>query len=392
MDKIIFTEEFCQPENLHPFTLTRQLQDIRVGIFTIREKWEMQMKLPSFDKKEDDYKDLSRSVNIDEAVGDGYCYLIHGNLLPSRALLKAIAKLDDGDFVAGLDGNPLVYKFSAGNVIDRHRIRVGKAVDLKEEVETIRFPWDIIRLNDSAIRQDFAVLTKKKRSRPVSSTNQVSGASNIFIAKGARMEHCIINARSGPVYIAKGAEVMEGSLLRGPLAIGENAVVKMGTQIYPSTSVGPGCIVGGEIKNSVIFGHSNKAHDGYLGDSVIGEWCNLGAGTTNSNLKNNASEVKVWTQQGERVAGLKCGVMMGDYSRTVINTSINTGTVVGVCCHVQGAGLTPRYSPNFSWGSEGVTRYEFEKALRDITAWKKLKGRELDNEELSILKYIFDRY
>lgn len=392
MDKIIFTEEFCQPENLHPFTLTRQLQDIRVGILTIREKWELYLNLPSFDKKEDDYKDLSRSVHIDEAVSDGFCYLVHGNLLPSKPLLKAIAKLGDGDFVAGVDGNPLIYKFSAGNVIDRHRIRVGKAITLESEVETIRFPWDIIRLNEAAIRQDFAVLAKKKKPGSVSSTNQVSGGSNIYIARGARMEHCVINAKGGPVYIGKGAEVMEGSLIRGPVAIGENALVKMGTRIYPATSIGPGSTVGGEIRNSVLFGHSNKAHDGYLGDSVIGEWCNLGAGTTNSNLKNNASEVRVWTQQGERVAGLKCGMMMGDYSRTVINTAINTGTVIGVCCHVQGVGLTPRYIPNFSWGSEGVTRYQFEKALRDITAWKNLKNQELDDEELSILKYIFDRY
>jgi hypothetical protein len=150
--------------------------------------------------------------------------------------------------------------------------------------------------------------------------------------------------------------------------------------------------VGGEIKNSIFLGYSNKAHDGYLGDSIIGEWCNLGAGTTNSNLKNTAGEVRVWTQHGEITAGIKCGVMMGDYSRTVINTSINTGTVIGVCCHVQGTGLTPRYIPNFSWGSEGVNRYELDKAIRDIAAWKKLKGRGMNDEELSILRYIFDRY
>lgn len=392
MNHIIFTEEFCQPENLHPFTLTRQLQDIRVGILTIREKWERVLGLPSFDKKEEDYKDLSRSVHIDEAVVDGVCYLIHGNLLPSKPLIKAIRKLDHGDFVASRDGNALVYKFTQKEIIDRHRIRVGRSVLLEDEVKTINYPWDIIRLNDWAIREDFDLLTRNKKSQQASKSNQLIKPSNIFLAKDVKMENCFINASEGPVYIGRGAEVMEGSTIRGPFAMGEGACVKMGARIYASTSLGPYCIAGGEIKNSVFFGYSNKAHDGYIGDSVIGEWCNMGAGTTNSNLKNNASPVRVWTQHGEKEAGLKCGVMMGDYSRTVINTSINTGTVIGVCCHVQGVGLTPRYIPNFSWGSEGVDRYGFDKALRDIAAWKKLKGKELGEEEVSILKYIFERY
>jgi hypothetical protein len=151
-------------------------------------------------------------------------------------------------------------------------------------------------------------------------------------------------------------------------------------------------VAGGEIKNSVLFGYSNKAHDGYLGDSVIGEWCNLGAGTTNSNLKNNASIVRVWTPRGELNAGAKCGVMMGDYSRTSINTSINTGTVIGVCCNVFGSGLTPKYIPSFSWGSEGVKRYEFDKARSDIESWKQLKNQAITDSEKSILKYIFDNF
>jgi UDP-N-acetylglucosamine diphosphorylase/glucosamine-1-phosphate N-acetyltransferase len=392
MDKIIFTEEFCQPENLHPFTLTRQLQDLRVGILTIREKWEAALNLPSFDKKEDDYKDLGRSVHIDEAVKEGTCYLIHGNLLPSKSLLKAIRKLNDGDFVAGKDGNALVYKFSSQKVIDRHKIRVGNAITLKEEAYMIRYPWDILKLNGQAIRDDFKTLTRGKKSRRIPGTNRVSDTSKVFLEKGAWVENCIINSDEGPVYLGKNAMVMEGTMIRGPVAIGEGSCVKMGTRIYAATTIGSSCLVGGEIKNSIFLGYSNKAHDGYLGDSIIGEWCNLGAGTTNSNLKNTAGEVRVWTQHGERTAGIKCGVMMGDYSRTVINTSINTGTVIGVCCHVQGTGLTPRYIPNFSWGSEGVNRYELDKAIRDITAWKKLKGLEMNDEELSILRYIFDRY
>ncbi|OSZ77671.1 hypothetical protein CAP36_15000 [Chitinophagaceae bacterium IBVUCB2] len=392
MNKIIFTEEFCQPEDLHPFTLTRQLQDIRVGILTIREKWELMLGLDSFDKKEDDYKDLGRSVHIDEAVGDGACFIIHGNVLPTTALVKAIRKLNNGEFIAAKGGNSIVFRVTKNDIEGRHKIKVGNAISFDEELKIIRYPWDIFQLNDWAIRQDFMLLTKKKKSQPLSKTNRITKPSQVFIERGAKMEHCIINAATGPVYIGKNAEVMEGSIIRGPFAMGEGACLKLGTKVYGATTLGPYCVVGGEIKNSVLFGYSNKAHDGYLGDSVIGEWCNMGAGTTNSNLKNNASDVKVWMPKGEMTAGIKCGVMMGDYSRTAVNTAINTGTVIGVSCNVFGAGLTPKYIPNFSWGSEGVNRYNFEKSLLDIEDWKKLKGQTISEDEKSILKYIFEKW
>ena len=391
MNKIIFTEEFCQPENLHPFTLTRQMQDIRIGILTIREKWERMLRLPSFDKKEDDYKDLQRSVNMDEVVGDGVCFMIHGNVLPTPELVKATRKLKNGEFITTAGGTGIVFRFTKNEITDRYRIKVGNAVTIKEEIKTIQYPWDIFQLNDWAIRQDFKLLTAKRKSQRISKTNRVTKPSQVFIEKGARMEHCIINASTGPVYIGKNAEVMEGCIIRGPFAMGEGACLKLGTKVYGATTLGPRCAVGGEIKNSVLFGFSNKAHDGYLGDSVIGEWCNLGAGTTNSNLKNNASDVKIWTPKGEMNAGMKCGVLLGDFSRTAVNTAINTGTVIGVSCNVFGTGLTPKYIPNFSWGSEGVKRYEFEKALLDIEDWKKLKAQRVTEEERSILKYIFEK-
>jgi len=392
MNKIIFTEEFCQPENLHPFTLTRQIQDIRVGILTIREKWEMMLGLPSFDKKEDDYKDLDRSVNIDEAVGDDICFIIHGNVLPTPKLIKIIKQLKNGEFISVKGDEGIVFRFSKNEIAQKHKIKVSRAVTVKENIQTIQYPWDIFRLNDFALRLDFELITAKRKSQPISKTNRVIKKSQVFIEKGAKVEHCIINANTGPVYIGKNAEVMEGCIIRGPFAMGPGACLKMGTKVYGATSVGPFSVVGGEIKNSILFGYSNKAHDGYLGDSVIGEWCNLGAGTTNSNLKNNASEVKVWTLRGQMIAGKKCGVMMGDYSRTAINTSITTGTVAGVCCNVFGSGLTPKYIPSFSWGSDGVDRYRFEKALSDIEGWKKLKGQSISENEKSILKYIFDNF
>ncbi len=392
MNKIIFTEEYCQPENLYPFTLTRQIQDIRVGILTIREKWEILLGLPSFDRNEDDYKDLDRSVTIEDAASDGVCLMIHGNVLPSPKLIKAIRNLKNGEFISVNDNAGIVFRVTKKEISEKHKIAVTKSISVKEDVKTIQYPWDIFRLNDWAIRQDFELLTKKRKSQSVPKSNKVIDPGNIFLEKGAIVQHSTLNASAGPVYIGKNAEVMEGAIIRGPFALGEGACLKMGAKVYGATSIGPYCIAGGEIKNSVLFGYSNKAHDGYLGDSVIGEWCNMGAGTTNSNLKNNAGEVKVWTPKGLVSAGMKCGVMMGDFSRTAINTSINTGTVIGVCCNVFGNGLTPKYIPNFSWGSEGVKRCEFEKALQDIEGWKKLKTQSVTENEKSILKYIFNRF
>lgn len=392
MNKIIFTEEFCQPENLHPFTLTRQIQDIRVGILAIREKWERMLGLPSFDKKEDDYKDLDRSVNIDEAVGDDVCFMIHGNVLPNEKLVKAIKKLKDGEFITAGGSSGIIFRFTKKQIEEKHKIKVTRAIAVRSDIQTIRYPWDIFQMNDRAIRQDFELLTKKRKSQAISKSNKVEKSSQVFLEKGVRMEHCIINASTGPVYIGKNAEVMEGCMIRGPFALGEDACLKMGSKVYGATTVGPRCVAGGEIKNSILFGYSNKAHDGYLGDSVIGEWCNLGAGTSNSNLKNNASDVKIWTPKGEMYAGSKCGVLMGDYTRTAVNTTINTGSVFGVSCNIFGAGLAPKYVPSFSWGSEGVKRYEFEKAIQDIAAWKKLKEETVSDNEKSILKYIFDNY
>ena len=392
MKKIVFTEEFCSPENLFPFTLTRQIQDIRIGILTIREKWEQHLGIPSFDKNEDDYKDQERAINIGDGDGDDLVYLIHGNILPTTSLVKQVKKLKPGAFLSLEGKESVVYCISKKEIVAPNKIRVTKAVEVKEEIREVTFPWDIFQMNSWAIRQDFELLTAGRKSARISETNQVVNEDNVFVEKGARLDYCILNASDGPIYIGKNAQVMEGSLLRGPLSIGEDAIVKMGTRIYGATTIGPGCTVGGEIKNAVLFANSNKAHDGYLGDAVIGEWCNLGAGTSNSNLKNNASEVTIWTPHGSVNAGLKCGVLMGDYSKTAINTSINTGTVIGVCANVFGQGLTPKYIPSFSWGSEGVKRYEFEKALADIENWKAMKGQTLNGHEKTVLQHIFAHY
>jgi UDP-N-acetylglucosamine diphosphorylase / glucose-1-phosphate thymidylyltransferase / UDP-N-acetylgalactosamine diphosphorylase / glucosamine-1-phosphate N-acetyltransferase / galactosamine-1-phosphate N-acetyltransferase len=391
MKKIVFTEEFCQPENLFPFTLTRQIQDIRIGIFTIREKWEQALQLTSYDKFENDYKDLDRSIDLEGTIGDDIIYLVHGNVLPTPRLVKHVKKLKPGEFLSLPEKETLVYCISKEQVMEPHKIKVKKAIELDEEPLEICYPWDIFHKNAAAIELDMLMVKQERKSQKPSATNKVTG-NGLFLEKGVKMEHAYINTEEGPVYIGKNAVIMEGSMIRGPVAIGEGAIVKMGAKIYGATTIGPGCIVGGEIKNSVFFGYSNKAHDGYIGDSVIGEWCNLGAGTSNSNLRNNASEVWIYTPAGQRNAGLKCGVMMGDYSRTSINTSLNTGTVIGACVNVFGQGLTPKYIPSFSWGSEGIQRYRLEKAYADLESWKSFKGKNLEDQERKLLKHIFDHF
>ena len=335
---------------LYPFAQIRPVVEIRIGILTIKEKWQ---------------KLLGPSVHLQPALADEPALnSFPCNLIPSKSF--AVDYLKEIISPANYQGH--------------------------SSYRLLEFPWHIAEYNDWALREDFKLITEGRYSQPIPETVQAIKSTQIFIEEGARMQYCILNATTGPIYIGKHAEIMEGAIIRGPFALCEGSVVKMGTKIYGATTVGPHSVVGGEIKNSVIFGYSNKAHDGYLGDSVIGEWCNIGAGTSNSNLKNTASDVKLWHQPAKEFlnAGLKCGVMMGDYSRCAINTSFNTATVTGIAAHVFGEGLTSKYIPDFSWGSDGKERYRFEKALQDISNWKKLKNKILTDQDIQILKGIFD--
>ncbi|MBL0184070.1 MAG: glucose-1-phosphate thymidylyltransferase [Chitinophagaceae bacterium] len=394
MQKIIFTEEYCKPENLHPFTYTRHIQDIRIGILTIREKWERHFKIPSANKWEDNYLDNEQSIKIEKGIGKDNYLLVHANVLPTRAVVNKIMKLKNGEFLSSGKEGGVAYKFSNKEVLGLHKIKVNHSVDYRGDLQAIHYPWQIFQLNDWALREDFVLITGKRKSKAISKTNKTIKPSQIFLETGVKMEHCILNAEDGPIYIGKNATIMEGTCIKGPVAICEGAVVKMGTKIYGATTVGPYCTAGGEIKNSVLFGYSNKAHDGYLGDSVLGEWCNLGAGTTNSNVKNNAGEVKYWVDadKKEMAAGSKGGLLMGDYSKAAINTSFNTGTVVGVCCNVVSQGLTPKLISNFSWGVDGITKYKLNKALVDIDNWKKMKGMAISDREKKILTDIYKLY
>ena len=394
MQKIIFTEEYCKPENLHPFTYTRHIQDIRIGILTIREKWEQYLKISSVNKWEDHYLDNEQSVKIEKGIGNDDYILIHANVLPEKPIIKKIKSLRNGEFLSSTKEGGVAYKFSNKEVLSLHKIKINHSVEYGGELKVIRYPWQIFLLNDWALREDFVLLTAKRKSKSISKTNQLINPTLIFVEAGVKAEHCILNASAGPIYIGKNVTIMEGSLIRGPVALCEGAVVKMGTKIYGATTIGPYSLVGGEIKNSVIFGYSNKAHDGYLGDSVLGEWCNLGAGTTNSNVKNNAGEVKYWVDADKKEisAGIKGGLLMGDYSKAAINTSFNTGTVVGVCCNIVSPGLTPKLIPNFSWGADGIAKYKLSKALLDIDNWKKLIGLTISEREKQILTDIYKLY
>ncbi len=282
---------------------------------------------------------------------------------------------------AGVMNDDSEYLMGCYSFAERNSLGSPYLVDVKNCV-------DIVKINAETIVADVAIKQMSQARVVLQNSNQIINAQNIYVEEGAILENCILNASEGPIYIAKGCKIMDGAVLRGPIFIDEGSVIKMGATIYGGTSIGKKCIVGGEIKNSIINNFSNKAHHGYLGDSIIGKWCNLGAGTTNSNVKNNGSAVIIKLQNKEINAGNKFGLLMGDYSRCAINTSFNTGTVTGVCCNIFADGLTPKYIPSFSWGCLGE-KYELPKAFADIQNWKKMKGELLTNEEKEYLKNLY---
>lgn len=387
MNLVLF--DTSQRNLLYPFTLTRPVADLRVGIFTVREFWENYFKTVSYSITEKYLQQKFPNTNERDVL------LINAAFIPTADFFEALKQIKDEEAITK-EGMVLAAKTSLYNNWQIEDINPGRFSVHKELPGAIRYlhyPWQIFQLNDEAIRNDFKVITKGKKSAPLSPTNKTTGAENIFIEEGVKAEFVTLNAATGPIYIGKDCEIMEGSIIRGPFAMLNRSVVKMGAKIYGATTLGPNCIAGGEIKNSVLLGYSNKAHDGYLGDSVIGEWCNLGAGTSNSNLKNTAGDVNVYNKSMDiyLTPGNKCGLIMGDYSRSSINTSFNTGTITGISCNIFGEGLSPKYIPDYSWGFSNENKYHFEKACKAIDNWKRLKNQSLTEAEKNILKYIFDK-
>ena len=343
----ILLDDVPYNSGLFPFAQVRSLAHIRIGILTIFEKWNFNFPGKVF---------ISSEISKETLQNTNFT-VYPANVVPPHSFLMNISKKD-------------------------------QFLEMPGEAKTLNRPWELFLYNDWAIRQDFQMITAGRVSQELPAGCQAKGIENIFIENGAKISFSIINAETGPVYIGKNAEMMEGCLLRGPIALGERSLLKMGTKIYGATTIGPDCVAGGEIKNSILMEWSNKAHDGYLGNSVLGAWCNLGAGTSTSNLKNNASEVRVWVNDKKKFvpAGAKCGLLMGSYSRSAINTSFNTGTVVGISCNVFGTSFPPKFIDNFTWGAEA---YHFEKALADIVSWKKLKGLPPSSNEKESLKHIY---
>ncbi len=370
---------------LLPFTYTRPVADIRVGILTIREKWEKHLGLTTTTVTEEYLEEKYPMVEMEENI------MLNASFLPVPELVEMVKNLSKNEAIfRGED----VIAFYTTEDQEEVNFENYKQVEFEEEIIQIKNTWDIFSNNAKAIQLDFDLLTEGRTSQPIPKTVQCIGEESIFIEEGAKLTFATLNATTGPIYIGKDAEVMEGVVVRGALAMCENSVLKLGAKIYGATTLGPYCKVGGEVNNSVLFGYSSKGHDGFLGNSVLGEWCNLGADTNNSNLKNNYAEVKLWSYETGRFAktGLQfCGLMMGDHSKCGINTMFNTGTVIGVSANIFGSGFPRNFVPSFSWGgASGFTEYKMNKVDEVAEVVMKRRNVIYDTIDKGILETVFE--
>ncbi len=370
---------------LLPFTFTRPVADIRIGIFTIREKWENHLRTTTTTITEDYLSEKYPMVEMEENI------LINASFLPNEVLVEMINDLKENQAI--FLGEEVIAFYTTENQ-EEVDLSNYEAIEYSDSVIRIENTWDIFSKNAEALQEDFDFITDDRESMPISKTNQVINPSNIFIEEGAKVEFCILNATKGPIYIGANSEIMEGAMIRGGFALCNNSVVKMGAKIYGATTVGPYCKIGGEVNNSVLFGYSNKGHEGYLGNAVLGEWCNLGADTNNSNLKNNYDTVRLWSYETEGFAktGLQfCGLMMGDHSKCGINTMFNTGTVVGVSANIFGSGLPRNFIPSYSWGgASGFKTYLSNKAFETMRIVMSRRDIDFDEKEEAILTHVFE--
>jgi UDP-N-acetylglucosamine diphosphorylase/glucosamine-1-phosphate N-acetyltransferase len=369
---------------LLPFTFTRPVADIRVGILTIREKWEKQLGSTTTSITEDYLSEKWPMVEMENNV------MINASYLPNDILVAMIKNLEHNQAIFQED-EVVAFYAKEGEEVDFDSFEV---LEFSNDCIKIENTWDIFQKNEVAIREDFELLTEDRFSQPIPKSVNVIAPENIFIEEGAKLEFVTLNASTGPIYIGKNAEIMEGSVIRGPFALCESGRVKLATKVYGATTVGPHSVIGGEVNNSVLFGYSNKGHDGFLGNAVLGEWCNIGADSNNSNLKNNYEEVKLWSYETENFAktGLQfCGLMMGDHSKCGINTMFNTGTVVGVSTNIFGAGFPRNFVPSFSWGgASGFTTYLTKKAFETAKIVMARRNVEFSEEDAKILEHVFE--
>lgn len=370
---------------LLPFTFTRPVADIRIGIITIREKWEKQLGYTTTTLTEEYLSEKFPMVEMEANV------LINAAYLPNDILAEMVRNLEKNQAI--LKGDDVI-AFYTENTQDEIDFETYEIIEFTDDCIKIEHTWDIFAKNDAALREDFDLLTEGRFSQPIPKSVNVIAPEHVFIEEGAKLEFVTLNAATGPIYIGKNAEIMEGSVIRGPFALCEEAQVKLAAKIYGATTVGPHCRVGGEVSNSVLFSYSNKGHDGFLGNSVLGEWCNIGADSNNSNLKNNYEEVKLWSYETENFArtGLQfCGLMMGDHSKCGINTMFNTGTVVGVSTNIFGSGFPRNFVPSFSWGgASGFTTYLTSKAFQTAKIVMARRHVDFTDEDAKILEHVFE--
>lgn len=388
MNLVIF-DDFNRTQLL-PFTHTRPIADIRCGIMTLRERWELLLQKESGTLTVD-YLQPAFPKRFDKDI-----LFVNGAVIATSLLVNAVNELKFGQVL--IQENQII-ALSVSNdlnsIADLEQYATnGQKISFEEPITFIKKPWHIFEKNEMAITMDFEILTKRKTSQKIPEFVTAIHPENIFIEEGAILNPCILNATNGCIYIAKDAEIMEGCMVRGPFSLGEHATLKMGAKVYGATTIGPDCKVGGEVGNVVFFNHSNKGHDGFLGNSVVGDWCNFGADTNCSNLKNNYSEVSVWNEYENKseATGLQfCGLLMGDHSKCGINTMFNTGTVVGVSCNIYGGGFPDKFIPSFSWGGcEGFTQYKIEKAIETANKMMERRVKSLSDEEVAIFHYIFN--
>ena len=384
MNYLLFDGE--NRENLLPLAYTKPIAEFRIGILTIAEKWARRLSEESsfLGYKTEDYL----QDKFPYTVGKDQVW-INGSVCPNDALIELIEQLSPQQSL--YDQKDYLIAFRADNFND---------LDRCEKILTnVRFTrienlWDIFSFNGVEISLDFDLLTKGRSSQKANTTNQILGEENLFIEEGAEVNCAIINATSGPVYIGKDAVVMEGSIIRGPFALCDSSQTKLGAKIYGPTTIGPHSKVGGELNNVVVFGYSNKGHDGFLGNSVLGEWCNIGADSNTSNLKNNYAEVRLWNYATGRFSptGLQfCGLVMADHSKCGINTMFNTGTVVGVSANIFGTGFPRNFIPSFSWGGpQGQSTYHTKKAFEVAEKVMERRGITFDDKDREILTKVFE--
>ena len=383
---IVLYDDNAVWQDLMPFTATRPVSEIRIGIFTLREKWQ---KLLNAEVSYHCASYLSVRFPLKEQNEQ---VVISAHVHADAGLKMAVETLQTGQALYK-EGLLIAFK---GSVQGYENAGAHFKVEYTAEVLTVTKPWDIFQKNAKAIALDMAWHCGNRKSEPLSASVQVVGDRNlVYLEKGAKIEACILNTTGGAIYLGADSEVMEGSVIRGPFALCEHSALKLSTKVYGASTVGPHSKVGGELSNSVIFGYSNKAHDGFLGNSVIAEWCNLGADTNNSNLKNNYGNVKLYNYRQHKMVdtGLQfCGLMMGDHSKSGINTMFNTGTVVGVACNIYGGGFPATYVPDFSWGgAAGFEPYQLEKLVETATKMQERRGLKYSAAEHQILKHLFDQ-